>query len=195
MEEKHQLLSKPFSECWREMWNLMSNEDQTPQHKTEEALSSKKFHTLMEGVGDTNGRITLGQLIQESNTCWTEPEWEFPKGRKNIKEKDLECALREFGEETGVPVSYVQVIENLCPFEEIFIGSNSKSYKHKYFLAHVDYPLSTAISLQNFQLSEISRVEWKNLEECLSSIRPYHLEKKSLIQNINKVLIEYSLYL
>jgi len=32
------------------------------------------------------------------------------------------------------------------------------------------------------------------LEECLESIRPYNLEKKQLIININKVLQEYSLY-
>jgi hypothetical protein len=48
--------------------------------------------------------------------------------------------------------------------------------------------------LPNFQLTEVSKLEWKTLEECLDSIRPYNLEKKQLILNINKVLQEYSLY-
>jgi hypothetical protein len=49
-------------------------------------------------------------------------------------------------------------------------------------------------SLCNFQKSEVSKIEWKTLEKCLESIRPYNLEKKQLIVNINKVLEEYKLY-
>ena len=77
------------------------------------------------------------------------------------------------------------------PFEEIFIGSNHKSYKHKYYLAYMN---ETIDSLQNFQKSEVSKIEWKTVGECLESIRPYHLEKKQLITNIDKILKEYRLY-
>ena len=49
-----------------------------------------------------NELITLKDLIDKSTTRWEETEWEFPKGRRNFKEKDLECALREFEEETGI---------------------------------------------------------------------------------------------
>ena len=48
--------------------------------------------------------------------------------------------------------------------------------------------------LNNFQVTEVSKLEWKTLDECLESIRPYNLEKKKLIKNINKVLQEYRLY-
>ena len=41
---------------------------------------------------------------------------------------------------------------------------------------------------------EVSKLEWKTIDKCLESIRPYNLEKKELIQNINKVLQEYRLY-
>jgi hypothetical protein len=50
------------------------------------------------------------------------------------------------------------------------------------------------ISLYNYQQSEVSKIEWKSLEECLESIRPYNLEKKQLIINIDKVLQEYRIY-
>ena len=42
--------------------------------------------------------------------------------------------------------------------------------------------------MDNFQKSEVSKLEWKTVEECISSIRPYNLEKKQLIININKRL-------
>ena len=45
-----------------------------------------------------------------------------------------------------------------------------------------------------FQVTEVSKLQWKTLDECLASIRPYNLEKKGLITNINKVLMEYRLY-
>jgi len=48
--------------------------------------------------------------------------------------------------------------------------------------------------LYNYQQSEVSKIEWKSLEECLESIRPYNLEKKQLIINIDKVLQEYRIY-
>ena len=85
----------------------------------------------------------------------------------------------------------ITIVENVLPFEEIFIGSNHKAYKHKYFLAYMN---DIEYSLNHFQLSEVSKLEWKNIEQCLESIRPYNLEKKELIKNINKVLQEYRLY-
>ena len=48
--------------------------------------------------------------------------------------------------------------------------------------------------MENFQVTEVSKLEWKTINECLESIRPYNLEKKNLINNINKVLQEYRLY-
>ena len=48
--------------------------------------------------------------------------------------------------------------------------------------------------LNNFQITEVSKLEWKTVDECLEAIRPYNLEKKELITNINKVLKEYTLY-
>jgi hypothetical protein len=77
------------------------------------------------------------------------------------------------------------------PLEEIFIGTNHKSYKHKYFLAYMN---ESQDFLHNYQKTEVSKLEWKNIEQCLESIRPYNLEKKKLILNINKVLQEYRLY-
>ena len=87
-------------------------------------------------------------------------------------------------------------MENILPFEETFIGTNHKSYKHKYFLAYFNdsTDLNNNDILNGFQVTEVSKLEWKTITECLESIRPYSLEKKNLILNINKVLEEYRLY-
>jgi 8-oxo-dGTP pyrophosphatase MutT (NUDIX family) len=154
-------------------------------------MSKKKFEIIKNGILLDDRKITLNEIMENSHTQWMETEWEFPKGRRNFQEKDIDCALREFEEETGLAKKDITIIENLMPFEEIFLGSNHKSYKHKYFLAYTD---KTDDILQNYQKTEVSKLEWKTLDECLESIRPYHLEKKQLIININKVLQEYRLY-
>jgi 8-oxo-dGTP pyrophosphatase MutT (NUDIX family) len=193
IDEKNRILTLPFETLWSEMWY-----ESNIQYRGEEVLSKKKFDSIKEGIifDGNNQLITLKDIVEMSNTRWKETEWEFPKGRRNQKEKDLECALREFEEETGILKKYITIIENILPFEEIFIGSNHKSYKHKYFLAFMEKFNETSddIYLHNFQKTEVSKLEWKTIDNCLESIRPYNLEKKELIQNINKVLQEYRLY-
>ena len=164
------------------------------QYKNEEYSSKKKFDSIREGLLINDKLVTLKDIVEISKTKWFETEWEFPKGRRNQKEKDLDCALREFEEETGILKTDIKIIENVLPFEEMFIGSNHKSYKHKYFLAFMEKTSDTDFNLNNFQKTEVSKLEWKTIDNCLESIRPYNLEKKELIQNINKVLQEYRLY-
>jgi 8-oxo-dGTP pyrophosphatase MutT (NUDIX family) len=146
---------------------------------------------IRSGVIVNDEKVTLTDLIGQSTSSWCETEWEFPKGRRDPKEKDLDCALREFEEETGISQTKITVVENVLPFEEIFIGTNHKSYKHKYFLAYMNDNNAT---LSNYQKNEVSKLDWKTIDECLESIRPYNLEKKKLISNVNKVLQEYRLY-
>lgn len=188
--EKNQILTQPFEVLWFEMWG--ENNHTNSQYRSEEISSKKKFELLKEGVNIDNIIYNLNDIISLSTTNWDETEWEFPKGRRNQKEKDLDCALREFEEETGIPKNNIVVIENILPFEEIYIGSNHKSYKHKYFLAMLNN--SYKDNLNNYQTTEVSKLEWKTYNNCLESIRPYNLEKKELIENINKVLLEYRFY-
>ena len=187
--EKKRILELPFDILWTEMWG-----DINIQFKSEEHASKKKFELLKEGIIISEKVYTLKDIVEMSKTDWKETEWEFPKGRRNQKEKDLDCALREFEEETGILRNKLTIVENILPFEEMFIGSNHKSYKHKYFLALIDNLEPDKEDLNNFQITEVSKLEWKTVDKCLESIRPYNLEKKELIVNINKVLQEYRLY-
>jgi 8-oxo-dGTP pyrophosphatase MutT (NUDIX family) len=188
--EKTRILAEPFDQLWIQMWGETTN----VQYKNEELSSSKKMDLIRNGIIINDENVTLKSIVENSKTKWNETEWEFPKGRRNNKEKDLECALREFEEETGINKNKISVVENILPFEEIFIGTNHKSYKHKYFLAYMEEENEEMEDLEHYQVTEVSKIEWKTIDKCLESIRPYNLEKKKLITNINKVLEEYRLY-
>lgn len=150
----------------------------------------RKLNIVNEELLNAIPKVDLKTLIESSKTKWDEPEWGFPKGRRNNLEKDLDCALREFEEETGYKREDITLIENIVPYEEIFIGSNYKNYKHKYYVAH----MNKIDENNNFQRSEISDMKWKTFDNCITSIRPYNLEKIDILKNIDKVIKMYKMY-
>ena len=129
-------------------------------------------------------------FINNSNTSWVEPEWGFPKGRRNYQEHDLSAGMREFEEETGIDKSNLNIITNVIPYDEVFIGSNIKSYKHKYFLAVLKNNNTPCI---NFQKSEVSSMKWYTLDQAIKKIRPYNYERIKIINNIENILKDYTL--
>ena len=190
-DEKDKLKSGNFDELWQEIWgeNSILN-----KYKTEEMVSKEKFQNLFTGILIKDEYYTLYTLINESNIIgdqWTEPEWGFPKGRRNFLEKDFDCAIRECCEETGFSPRILKNVQNILPYEEIFTGSNYKSYKHKYYLMKIDYTGSQNIT--NYQKSEVSKMEWKKLEDALSIIRYYNLEKKRILIKIDTMLKKYKM--
>lgn len=184
-DEKTKLDSLSFDELWLSVWgnNRLSN-----QYKQEETVSRNKFQVIKDGIYNKKGFYNLNTLIEESKqyTQWEEPEWGFPKGRRNFQEKDYDCALREFKEETGVPVESLHSIQNIFPFEENFTGSNYKSYKHKYYITYMDYE-KTLLSYK-YDKMEVSKIEWKSLKQCIECMRPYNLEKQHMLTNLDNML-------
>jgi len=183
-DEKQKILENDFSTLWNFLWNKHNISN---QYKEEKQISEEKFNSLKYGILNGNKLYSLESMIQENKTNWEEPEWGFPKGRRNFYERDYDCAIREFSEETGYNKNNILTIENILPFEEIFTGSNFKSYKHKYYLLMMIIE-NTPKTPEHFDKSEVSKMEWKTYEECLKSIRPYNLEKKNLLHNVYQCL-------
>jgi 8-oxo-dGTP pyrophosphatase MutT (NUDIX family) len=193
LDEKRRLQTQTFSELWSNVWGDYLN----AKYQNEETVSCERFNLLKDGV-KINGAscvVKLDELIENSSTRWTEPEWGFPKGRRNYQEKDIDCALREFSEETGYDASKLIVMQNIVPYEEIFMGSNVKTYKHKYYVAY--FPLSqtaaTVAANPKFQKTEVSKMAWFTFDECMRHIRPYNLEKINILRNLNDALKEYEI--
>ena len=171
IHERDNIFNHTYSELWDKLWNKVNDKYDL---KNEEKYNYIKRNHL--------------DLF---HVKWQEPEWGFPKGRRNYKEKDLECALREFEEETGYSKKTLSLIKNLNPYEELFTGSNLKSYKHKYFIAMMNYEDSHSL---NYQRSEIGDMKWFSLEESLERIRDYNIEKKELLISLDHLLKNNIIY-
>lgn len=125
--------------------------------------------------------------------------WLFPKGRVNwkeigpelIPESPIECALREFKEETN-GLDLVELQAQLLlpgPVVERFLGSNSKNYQTDYFVYQLNGPppqvqqferTQTAIRLVS--MGEADQIEWVPLEQLEHHLRPERFELIKFIE-------------
>lgn len=190
VNEKQRLLTHSFNDLWKTVWGDYLN----TRYQSEEFASSERFNLLKNGIYQSDGsKLTLKSLIENSTTAWSEPEWGFPKGRRNYQENDLDCALREFNEETGYETEKLIVIQNVIPYEEIFMGSNVKTYKHKYYVGYLPLQNQSTQSTPKFQKTEVSNIGWFSFNECIERIRPYNKEKLMLLNSLNETLKEHEI--
>lgn len=188
ISERNYLLTNDFDTIWSYLWNYNTNN----LYRNEEKLSKIKFNKLKSGFTSILESYNLKELVDLCDKKYSEPEWGFPKGRRNYHEKDIVCGLREFEEETGYKKSDIEIFNNIVPFEEIFTGSNYKSYKHKYFVGIIS---NNTIPLANFQIYEISEIKWVPIDDVYKYIRDYNYEKTNIINDLNKLLKTYRLYI
>jgi len=184
INEREKVKTMDFDALWKDLWG----ENIGIQYRGEERISRDKFKRLTNGIMSNDQYYTIETIIDESTTKWDVPEWGFPKGRRNYQEKDITCAIREFEEETGYSCSSIELIHNLQPLEEVFTGSNYKSYKHCYYLAYManDYGVGS-----DYQKTEVSQLKWGTYDEVMNLIRPYNLEKKEVLTRANDLLKKY----
>lgn len=175
--EKDRILNEPFDVNWNFLWNLTT--DSITPYTIEKQVAFEKYTTNFEYIA---------RKIQQSLTNWNEPEWEFPKGRINSGEHFVDCAIREFTEETKIAVDNMHIIRNISPFEEYYISFDNKKYKNTYYLAFLDIKV---YDLGVFQEDEVSKMEWFTETDCIKHIRPYYCEKKRVIRTVETLLNEF----
>lgn len=163
--------TKNFNLLWHNLWGEKTNTD-TESYKNAEI----KFNKFLDIYNINNFDLKYPEL-----------EWGLPKGRRIINESNINCATREFNEETSYSYHQYSIVKNIIPLKEIYKANNNITYKHIYYISLLkDYNYSPEIKQNNY---EINSIQWFSFKECLEKIRPYHTEKKKIIIEIYKFLI------
>lgn len=160
--------TKDFDNLWDNLWNI--NNIKNKHHQKEYIISKQKFIELKNLDNDLFTNIILSYDFNE---------WGFPKGRREMYESDLICAMREFEEETNYTEDMYTVFENCEPIRENLIGTNNIKYAHNYYLAILN-KISNTIFINN----EIGDMRLMSLDECIQVIRPYHYNKYNIIMQL-----------
>ncbi len=182
--ERNMILNNKFEDIWNYVW--LSNENSINKNNKEFINSKIKFYTL-------NENNFLRNYIISIKNIYNEQEWGFPKGRRKMRETDIDCAVREFYEETRIKKEDLNLITDIIPFEEIFFGTNDVMYKHLYYIAKLDN-IDVNVKIDNDcmeQVREIRAIKWYNYNDVISHIKIYNTERIELFKFANKKIMEY----
>ncbi len=189
IKEQQDLLTHSFEELWSDLWACP-----IPSiHHNQEYLDSKmKYQKLKDGYMIQKCEIqfpmNIKKILDSCKIFYEEAEWGFPKGRRNLSEKNIECAKREFQEETGIMENEYHIL-NLSPLEEIYLGSNHIRYKHIYYFAQMIDKKEIKVNKEDeHQKSEVGDIRWVTVEEGFLLIRDYHKEKRNILTNSHEFL-------
>jgi 8-oxo-dGTP pyrophosphatase MutT (NUDIX family) len=190
--EIEMLKDENFENLWEELWFDEKYNKTNEKTINNMKASLKKFLILKNGfVYNGNCYDLYTFLNNRPNIHYNEPEWGFPKGRRNHYESDLSTALRECYEETGVNDSKINYNPmKLDKFVEEYISYDNITYRNIYFLCEYNgNDINDVDENKREQYAEVSKIQFLDLDECLSKIRDYDIEKRKLIVNINNKLI------
>lgn len=170
---------KEFDYLWNMLWenDPASTTTIKNNHHYKEYISSKqKFYELK----INNNLLTLIKPKYLFN------EWGFPKGRRDTYETNIVCAMREFEEETFYNENDYLILDESNEIRENLVGTNGINYRHNYFIAFV-----FKNKIKNMENKEIGDIQFMNINECLSVIRPYHNNKQHIIKKIHNLILNF----
>jgi 8-oxo-dGTP pyrophosphatase MutT (NUDIX family) len=166
-DEKLDILSLDFSRMYYRIW--FSNPEKLDSNVSAER--TEKYYYLKSNF-EKNFLVDRGEKLREliDRSQNIESLWEIPKGRKNNpQEKDMNCAIREFEEETNIPPDDYQILDEK---PMVFSYCNARvKYINVYYIALLKNdrwlnPRCLKINYKNAQqLSEISDIRWMDINQ------------------------------
>jgi 8-oxo-dGTP pyrophosphatase MutT (NUDIX family) len=132
------------------------------------------------------------EYFKDESTGQNENQWFFPKGRIHKNENQVDCAIREFEEETNINSKNIYVNKNIS-FEEYYIGSNNLIYKTVYYIAYIPYIPKKVYKYYpsnirtKFISSERYDMEWLEFNDVIQKIDE---TKKDVLTKINNYILK-----
>jgi 8-oxo-dGTP pyrophosphatase MutT (NUDIX family) len=171
-EEKLDIWSLDFGKIWYRIWlidpeSIYTAESLKLSRERQEKYVHCKHYFESNFIKDKG--IKIRNLLSKSNT--TETLWELPKGRLSFpQEKTLNCAIREFEEETGISSLEYELLDKE-PYT-CSIQNGKIRYVNYYFIALLNSnskyhnPYSLKLDYNNpQQITEVIGMQWMDLDK------------------------------
>jgi len=175
--EINDILTKDFDILWNDLWDI--NNIKNKNHYKEYINSRQKFYEL---------KLNKSNIINNLKPKYLYNEWGFPKGRRELYESDIICAIREFEEETNIKENMYNLFESCSKIKENLVGTNGINYLHNYFLAILNTDKINNIDSAN---REIGNIKIMSYNECIENIRPYHINKLKIINILYELICDF----
>lgn len=189
-DEKERIRTHSFKELWDDLWITKENNI----HRDGYEKARQRFESYVKDKLDEYLKCGPDNLDLP-----IEPPWGFPKGKRNDRsgETSKECALREFSEETHLPIDDI-VIWDTNHFSEYYKGNNSKPYCTFYYVAETKtqfpvrrYPTPGCIRKDTVS-NEAEDAQWMTYREACEKLCPRR--QTILKQVLHLIKTSYSKY-
>lgn len=179
-EEINKIKMNDFEYLWLDLWkNPNKNKS---MFRDDYDKSKDKFTKLLD---KDDNLIDLSFYTNHVPPKYNEPEWGFPKGRRNYHERNNVCAEREFCEETGYTEEDYIFLNKIAPLSETFYGTNKVEYKHIYYISKMNSNKEPTLDPTNHhQIDEIGDIGWFTYTEVIGLLRWYHVERRKLLNDL-----------
>jgi 8-oxo-dGTP pyrophosphatase MutT (NUDIX family) len=173
------------------LWNIFWNSTVTPSYLLNDKIKSANNYNILKTKGVDGPDLDLQYIVSIIKAEYEHEEWGFPKGRINRgKETELECAIREFKEETGYLDEDIKIISSIEPLVEEFNGTNGICYRHVYYVAELKTDKQPQNNVTCHQSNEIGNIQFMNYISANHYIRDYHIARKKIIQSVYMYYID-----
>ena len=173
-DEKSKILNNKFIDLWTDLWGSMDKDKYLYYYKR----GLKKYEVLKKND------LLLNRLC--SMKTYEDTEWEFPKGRKEKNEVNINCAIRELEDESHIKKDEYDIINNISPIIEEYVSTNKIKYRICYYVCIYKTEKLIDRVINN---NEIKQTKWININDCSKYFRTYNTSKIGII-NILKCIVD-----
>jgi 8-oxo-dGTP pyrophosphatase MutT (NUDIX family) len=168
------------------------------KQNTDERMKNLKCYFRKKSKFETiflrDGGKRLRRLINSSSNSVT--PWEIPKGSPNADELDMNCAIREFEEETGIYADKYSMLWDVNPVTSSHKDENV-IYRSVYYLAYLNNDSKWCPKVRfetSHQLAEVEQVQWVALDE-IKFLNLNENSKTRLINLYKKIIHMFKLHI
>ena len=181
---------KNFGFLWEYLWLDNFYSKSTDKIRKDKDIAKFKYDNIKNSYTVNNINIDIMYFIKNKSDFYEDPEWGFPKGRRNFNETNFQTARREFCEETGIKDNDI-FLSISCPcFDEEYKSYDNITYRNTYYLAEFLGDINEIkITPENKeQYTEVSDIGFFDLQSSLDLIRDYSEKKKNILIQIDSYL-------
>ena len=177
--ERTRILEYPFDMLWKDLWV-------SPKRRLYRIEYKKAKEKFMENHTKIILHVTnLDQFDTEL--------WEFPKGKLFYEETPIQCALREFEEETNIKKNNIILVKKAGTYDDSFTGNDQRQYQSMYYLGLIHNGSSIPFTYHpcphqmrdDYVSDEVMSIEWLSYENALKRCSP---TKQAILTTIYKYL-------
>lgn len=155
IDEKLDIMSMNFQQMWYRVYLDSPDMARTNTY----FVCKNKFENMF----FEDGGVRIRALINRSAN--SDRHWEIPKGRRHgTNESDLQCAIREFEEETGIEKKHYRVLPRFVRHYNFADGGIR--YHNKYYLAITFSAIDPRVQFGlREQTRELVDIRWMSIED------------------------------